>query len=259
MIPKIIHYTWFSGDPFPSLIENCIASWKMYMPEYEFRLWDYQSIKDIDNPFLREALECRKWAFAADFTRLFALFHHGGIYLDTDVEVFKSFDLLLKNKAFIGRENSYHISHKVMISHLSSHCMGAEAGHSFIKACLDYYKSRHFILSKENWLPDNLKYDQTTLPNIQMEIAKLLGYSPARKIRGIQEFGDDVKVYPYQYFDCHDRKKISYCKHWAMGSWRGRTANPFDPSAKFRFRTKLADILFRINDRAGFLMVKDHK
>jgi mannosyltransferase OCH1-like enzyme len=101
MIPKIIHYTWFSGDEMPQVIKECIASWKRILPEYELRLWDYNAIKDIDSVFLKEALEVKKWAYAADFVRLYALYNEGGIYLDTDVMVFKRFDCFLNDKCFI--------------------------------------------------------------------------------------------------------------------------------------------------------------
>ena len=49
MIPKIIHYCWLSGEPMPEMLQQCIASWKRFLPEYEFRLWkmgsfDYDSV-----------------------------------------------------------------------------------------------------------------------------------------------------------------------------------------------------------------------
>ena len=40
MIPKIIHYCWLSGDPFPESIQRCIDSWKRVLPDYEIVLWD---------------------------------------------------------------------------------------------------------------------------------------------------------------------------------------------------------------------------
>ena len=133
MIPKIIHYTWFSNDPYPEMVEECIASWHKQMPEYEFRLWDMSSIIDIDSVFLREALQERKWAFAADFVRLYAIYHNGGIYLDTDVIVYKSFDPLLEQRAFIGRENSVQVDQSSTVVYLTSHCFGAEKRPPFFK------------------------------------------------------------------------------------------------------------------------------
>ena len=155
MIPKIIHYTWFSGDEMPQMARDCIASWKHHLSGYEFRLWDMNAIKNIDSIFLKEALAARKWAFAADYVRLYALYHEGGIYLDTDVIVFKSFDDLLGNKVFIGKEDSLNIlplSCK-FAQYLSSHCMGAEPHAEYIKDCLRYFENRHFILSADEELP----------------------------------------------------------------------------------------------------------
>ena len=84
MIPKIIHYTWFSGDEYPEKIKKCIDSWHRFMPDYEFRLWDMKSIENIDSPFLKEAIKMKKWAYAADMVRCYAVYNFGGIYLDTD-------------------------------------------------------------------------------------------------------------------------------------------------------------------------------
>ena len=47
MIPKIIHYTWFSDDPYPEKIKECMKSWKIHMPDYQFIHWDMEKIKDI--------------------------------------------------------------------------------------------------------------------------------------------------------------------------------------------------------------------
>lgn len=222
MIPKKIHYTWFSGDPFPPIIENCLKSWHQYLGDYELVLWDMEKISHIDNIFLREAIENKKWAFAADFVRLYALYHEGGIYLDTDVEVYRTFDDLLHNKAFIGKETSYHIEKRRAVRFLTSHCMGAHSRHPYIKQCLDYYKDRHFVLSQQEWLPDDLKFDQTVLPRIQAEIAVSQGYDISHRNKGVSTFGDGVMVYPNQLFDPEYKTRKSYCIHLAMGGWRNR-------------------------------------
>ena len=107
-IPKIIHYTWFSGDEYPENIKKCIESWHKILPDYELRLWDMKAIENIDSVFLKEAIQMKKWAYAADMVRFYAVYNYGGIYLDTDVEVFKSFDEFLNCNAFIGKENSIH-------------------------------------------------------------------------------------------------------------------------------------------------------
>lgn len=224
-IPKKIHYTWFSNDPFPPMVKACISTWENLLPDYEFVHWDMGRIFEIDNIFLREAIEKKKWAFASDMVRVYALFHYGGIYLDTDVEVYKTFDNLLSLDAFIGRENSFHLDGRRTVKYLTSHCMGAVKKHPFFKACLDYYEGRHFVLSNEEWLPSQLKYDQTILPYIQYEIAKLQGYNPSAKIKGKQTIDNGLTIYPSRYFDCFYQVKDAYCRHLALGGWRENKGN----------------------------------
>lgn len=224
MIPKIIHYTWFSHDEMPEKIKRCMASWKRVLPDYEIKHWGMEEIQNIDSDFLREALDAHMWAYAADFVRLWAVYHEGGIYLDTDVEVYKSFDNLLNEKGFIGRESSIHEFNEGVIQTLSSHCFGAEKENLFIKRCLDYFKDRHFITSKNNDLPKPLRQNIVLLPYIQAQIAIQMGYNCSPREKGVQLLTDGTKVFPAEIFDpfqghSYDRSK-SYCLHLANGSWR---------------------------------------
>lgn len=57
MIPKIIHYCWLSGEPYPVLVEKCINSWKKNLPEYDFVLWDANRVDTISNLWLKQAYE----------------------------------------------------------------------------------------------------------------------------------------------------------------------------------------------------------
>ena len=106
MIPKIIHYTWFSGEDYPEEVKACMDTWKKVLPDYEFMLWDAKKLSEINNTFANEAVSVRKWAFASDFVRMYAVYNHGGIYIDTDIEMYKSFDPFLKHRMFIGREGN---------------------------------------------------------------------------------------------------------------------------------------------------------
>ena len=92
MIPKIIHFCWLSDDKFPDVIEKCMASWHKKLPDYEFILWDTNRFNLEDSTWVKQAFESKKYAFAADYIRLFAVFNYGGIYMDTDIEVLKKFD-----------------------------------------------------------------------------------------------------------------------------------------------------------------------
>ena len=106
MIPKQIHLCWLSGDPYPAKIEKCLASWKKFLPDYEVVLWDTKRF-DLDAvPWVKQAFEAKKYAFAADSIRFYALYNYGGIYLDSDVEVLRSFDPLLDLPYFAGAETA---------------------------------------------------------------------------------------------------------------------------------------------------------
>ena len=104
MIPKIIHYCWLSSDAFPKDITQYMASWKKILPDYEFVHWDLNRDSIGENLWVKQSFEAKKYAFAADYIRIYALYHYGGIYLDTDVEVLKKFDDLLHLPYFAGTE-----------------------------------------------------------------------------------------------------------------------------------------------------------
>lgn len=136
MIPKIIHYCWLSGDPFPADIQRCIDSWHKYLPDYELRLWDTKRFDIHSTLWTQQAFEHRKYAFAADYIRLFALYNEGGIYLDSDVLVYKSFDDLLQLPYFIGCDQ---------IGAFEAAVIGAEKGCPWIADILQHYTDRPFI------------------------------------------------------------------------------------------------------------------
>ena len=103
MIPKIIHYCWFGSD-IPESIQRNIDKWKSVMPDYEFIQWDSSRFPREKLLWVDQACDNHKYAFAADYVRLYALYEYGGIYLDTDVEVLKSFDPFLNDTVFFGFE-----------------------------------------------------------------------------------------------------------------------------------------------------------
>jgi len=223
MIPKIIHYTWFSKDPYPAIVQQCIDSWQKYLPDYRFVLWDAEKIKEISSVWMDECLNEKKYAFAADFVRLYAVYTYGGIYLDTDFEVFQSFNDLLDTRCFIGRESvPYVLLERQVNIFLTSHCFGAEAAHPFIKRCMDYYDGRHFVGSKDRTLPTNLRLDMMMMPYIQSEIAKSFGYDASFRADNLQKLNEGIVVYPSEFFGqmSGQRKRRTFGVHHAAGSWR---------------------------------------
>ncbi len=136
MIPKIVHLCWLSGDPYPDLIARCLASRSLHLPDYKVMLWNRQTFDVDGTPWVAEAVARKKYAFAADYIRLHALHAHGGIYLDADAEVLRSFDELLEQYSFMGYETGGDLEPAV----IGSHPKAAWVGH-----CLAHYKGRHFI------------------------------------------------------------------------------------------------------------------
>ncbi len=156
MIPKIIHFCWLSNDPYPELITQCIKSWKNILPDYEFKLWNLSCPDIAGNKWVQQAFENKKYAFAADYVRFYALFNYGGIYLDADVEVLKSFNDLLDRHEFLGEECAGDIEAAVM---------GAEKGSLWVGECLNHYSGRSFV--KEDG-----KFDMRPVPLLVNEVAK---------------------------------------------------------------------------------------
>ncbi|MBM6866531.1 glycosyl transferase [Bacteroides caecigallinarum] len=154
MIPKIIHYCWLSGDLIPEKLEKCMKSWKEKLPDYEFILWDKNRFNINSILWTKQAYEAKKYAFAADYIRLYAVYTYGGIYLDMDVEVLKSFNNLLERKYILGFEGKEGIEAGIF---------GAEKNADWVKSCLDYYNGKSFITKSG-------AYDIRPLPSIMYEI-----------------------------------------------------------------------------------------
>lgn len=219
MIPKIIHYCWLSGDTYPMKIQKCLKTWENIIPEYQFILWNWQKCKDegIINNWILEAYEKKKYAFASDYIRLYAIHKYGGIYLDTDVEIIKPFNQLLHLPYFIGAEAK---GTRIEIA-----AFGAQKECEWIKHCLDYYNNRHFIMNNGN-------FDMKVMPDIIHEIINK--HYKIYNITSINSFVNDSKifnVFPNDWFCANVYKnpkdtnpsyiisKNTYCIHHFANSW----------------------------------------
>lgn len=159
MIPKIIHYCWVGDAPKSPSVLYCIESWRKYCPDYEIREWNEENYDFFKNKYMRQAYEAKKWGFVPDYARLDIVYQFGGIYLDTDVEIIKSFDELLEKKAFMGFENTGDGEFFVNCGH----GFGAEPHHEIIRAARDLYESLQFINEDQtyNLLPSPYYTTQT--------------------------------------------------------------------------------------------------
>lgn len=181
MIPKIIHYCWFSDPPnYPPDVIKCFDSWKKYLPDYEIKLWNTKNFDLSICPYAMEAYQEHKFAFASDYVRLWVLYNFGGIYLDSDIEVLRNIDALLDNKAFTGFENE---------DAVAAWIFGSEKGNPIFKEFLDDYKGRRFILG-------NGFYDMTPNP---VPITNIM-LKHGLKLNGKLQKLDLITIYPVDYF-----------------------------------------------------------
>lgn len=224
-IPKIIHYCWFGGNELPATEAKCIAGWKKKLKGYTFKLWNEQTFDIKSTKWTSEAYKDKKYAFVADYVRLKVLYEYGGIYLDTDIELKKSFDDLLNQDAFMGFEDGICVSCGVI---------AVKPHNEFIKEILDIYNS------------DNFFYEEHKEANVKMITEHL--HRHGLKQDNSEQHICGIHIYPKTYFNPMDyygnwdKTKDTYAIHLYSGSWLSK-----DEQAKLRRRKKL---LVRLKKRA---------
>ena len=210
MIPKIIHCCWFGGNPMPKSVKKFMNTWRKHLPDYEIKVWTENEFDPMTSiPYVREAYQCRKFAFVSDYVRLYALSEYGGIYLDTDVEVLKSLDPFLETPFMCFENDNY----------LSTAVIAADYSTEWVKDVLKKYESRTFLKDGVMDLTTNVEF-------ISEEFHK----------RGLQAGGkkqvvEDVVIYPSSYFSpkswgtgkYHITDETVVVHHFA-GTWHSTTS-----------------------------------
>lgn len=233
MIPKTIHYCWLSKDPIPTEAQECLKSWQKYMPDWTIKHWGMEEFDVQSVPFVAEAVSARKWAFAADYIRMYALYTEGGIYLDSDVLVRRNMDFVMENRAFSAIEffpqlaqealakglvdangNKLVSEAKVHGIQIQAAILGSEKGHPFFKECLDYYNARHFTTAA-NGVPSE---DQIS-PIVLAGIAEKYGFKYWDKE---QDLAEGFKLYPSELFASQPYLMTpkAVAVHCCNSSWR---------------------------------------
>lgn len=223
MIPKIIHYCWFGNKEMPKDQKRYIHEWKKMLPDYKFKCWTENDF-DIDGcTFTRDAKDAGKWAFVADYVRLYALYTIGGIYMDTDVKLLKTFQPYLDCGFFSSFENHLNgksdyvdeqgnrlsrDSIKIPEMGIMSAVIGGEKGNAFLKDVLDFYNTHtyDFIFSNRLTIPTTLSF-----------CAEKYGF---RYKDEYQSLGAGIRIYPTSIFSNYDQYgKESVTVHYCAGSW----------------------------------------
>lgn len=195
MIPKIIHYCWFGGNPLPDDAKRCIESWKKYCPDYKIIEWNETNYDVNSNEYMKDAYKEKKWAFVSDYARVDVVYTYGGIYMDTDVELVKGLDSLLNDRMYCGWEMRDPLLDKMGKEYENSVAFGlgfgAEKKHPALKDILDLYQNLSFY-------NDDGTLNLLACPHYQTEILKKYGLDVST--RSYQRLGDGIVVYEEEVF-----------------------------------------------------------
>ena len=185
LIPKKIHYCWFSGNPLPEYLIRCIESWKKICPDYEIIRWDESNYDIEKSTYMKQAYQEKKWGFVPDVARLDILYNEGGIYLDTDVELIRNLDDLLYQEAFSGVEKWGNVN--------MGGCSGTVPHNPIIKDLLEFRRNELFVL-KDGSL------NQTTCGYYETKPLILKGMKPDNTIQEIE----NLTIYSSDFFHPYD-------------------------------------------------------
>ncbi len=208
MIPKTIHYCWFGCGELPELARKCIASWRKYLPDYEIKEWNEDNFDVNIIPYTAEAYRAGKYAFVSDYARFWVLYHYGGLYFDTDVEVIRPMDDIIERGNFMGFETDPHgtegdaseasvnpglglgVAPGLGLGVAPGLGLGVAPGLGLVKKMLDFYEGQHFVYEA------NMR-NQITVVHIATRVLLKCGL---KMVKGIQRVEDDCYIYPAEYF-----------------------------------------------------------
>lgn len=209
-IPKIIHYCWFGKKEKPDSVKKCIDSWKKFLPDYQLVEWNEDNFNIEKLQYTKEAYVAKKYAFVSDVARIEALYQYGGIYMDTDVEVLKTFTPLLDARCILGMEEK---------GYVATSFMAFEKEYPLVKQFLNLYENISFL-------------DENGQINTGTNVAKLTNMLMEKGFvqeNHYQELEEGIKIYPkevfspYDYINCHyNITENSYCVHYFAVSWMSK-------------------------------------
>lgn len=185
MIPKVIHYCWFGGNPLPETAVKCIESWKKYCPNYEIRQWDESNFDVNCCTYVKQAYEAKKWAFISDYARFQILYEQGGLYFDTDVELIKPIDDLVEKGPFMGAER-----HTEGLPEVNPGVgLAARAGMPLYRELIQAYHERKFLNADGS-------FNLITIVAYTTEVLRKHGL---QNVQGVQNV-EGLWIYPPEYF-----------------------------------------------------------
>ena len=207
MIPKIIHYCWFGKGKKPKKVQECIDSWLKNLVGYKIIEWNEENFPINLLQYTKDAYEAKKYAFVSDVARIKALYEYGGIYLDTDVMVYKNFDSILDNKCVLGFEQG---------NYIATSFMACEPRHQLMKDFYEQYLNLSFY-DKDGKIISGTNVSKLTNILIEKGLIRNNQY---------QKLQDEITIYPQVYFSPFDygygirnNSDETICEHLFLVSW----------------------------------------
>lgn len=210
MIPKIIHYCWFGRKEKPEKIKKCIESWKKHLPDYQIIEWNEDNFDYTQLEYTKDAYEAQKYAFVSDVARVKALYEMGGIYLDTDVMVYKSFDSILDHECVLGFE---------MANYIATSFMACTPKHNLMKDFYELYINLPF-------------YDENGCIISGTNVTKLTNMLSNKGLKRNNEYQEleHITIYPTDYFSPYNyaweysnKNDKTICEHLFYVSWMSKS------------------------------------
>ena len=168
-------------------------------------------------PYTSEAFKAGKYAFVSDVARFWILYHEGGLYFDTDVEIISSFGDIIAKGAFMGVESRCKKGELPDVN--PGLGLGAEKGNLVLKAIFDYYKTLHFSINSGE------KNIETVVTHTTYVLANQFGLKSSNDIQEL----DGITIYPMDYFCPFDdltgvlNKTVNtHSIHWFAKTWTDR-------------------------------------
>lgn len=234
-IPKVLHHVWVGPRPMPDGERRLVEGWSRVMPDWEVRGWDESNL-DMSSAYVRQAYAVGAWNRVSDYARGMVLARHGGVYLDTDVELLRPLDELCGHGAFLGFQ--YHEADaRPGGEWVNGAVLGAAPGHWIPTAMMER-------LGRIPGYRDTFAYSG---PGLLTELLRERGLE--RVTAAPQEVGD-VLVLPAEYFypypwDGEFRPDLVTGRTMAVHRWSlswvsGRQGAPARPPLRKRLWSRAA-------------------
>lgn len=234
MIPKVIHYCWFGKGEMPPVVKYCIEGWSKILKGYDFILWNEENFDIESTSWTKTAYNKGKYAFVSDYVRLKALYDYGGIYMDSDMKLLKSFDNMLDNGFVASSElypetflKDYHnINPKTLLPYEENHPntgfgiaaapILAEVHHPYIEECLKWYNNKEYC--------EEDIYD-VVINGIMTKTAEKFGFKYTPSEQYIPKYR--MRIYEPKVFVLNSLHlcSSSVTIHLSLGSWKEENGN----------------------------------